>query len=56
VENANGRGQDGLVIFIADLRRLNITTLNYDPQKNGGGGETITLWLSMYDEISTEVW
>ena len=35
--------RDGLVILIADLHRLNITTLALDPEKNGSGGETLAL-------------
>ena len=34
--------RDGLVIVIADLHRLNITTLNLDPEKESGG-EQISL-------------
>ena len=35
--------RDGLVILIADLHRLNITTLTRDPEKDGSGGETLAL-------------
>ena len=35
--------RDGLVILIADLHRLNITTLTRDPEKNGSGGEKLAL-------------
>jgi hypothetical protein len=35
--------RDGLVILIADLHRLNITTLTRDPEKDGSGGETFAL-------------
>jgi len=29
----------GLVILIADLHRLNITKLTYDPEKSAGGAK-----------------
>jgi hypothetical protein len=35
--------RDGLVVLIADLHRLNITTLSLDPEKDGTGGENIQL-------------
>ena len=35
--------RDGLVILIADLHRLNLTTLTRDPEKNGTGGEPLEL-------------
>lgn len=35
--------RDGLVILIADLHRLEIGTLSLDPDKDGTGGEQITL-------------
>jgi len=35
--------RDGLIILIADLHRLNISTLTCDPEKNSSGGETLTL-------------
>ena len=34
---------DGLVILIADLPRLQISSLVLDPEKNGGGGEQFAL-------------
>jgi hypothetical protein len=35
--------RDGLVVLIADLHRLNITTLKLDPEKDGTGGEQLSL-------------
>ena len=35
--------RNGLVTVIADLHGLNIKTLTYDPEKNGGSGEPISL-------------
>jgi len=35
--------RDGLVVLIADLQRLNIARLSYDPEKDGTGGEQISL-------------
>lgn len=33
--------RDSLVILIADLHRLNITTLTRDPEMDGSGGENL---------------
>lgn len=35
--------RDGLVILIADLHRLNITSLTLDPEKDATGGEKVAL-------------
>jgi len=35
--------RDGLVILIADLHRLQIETLTFDPEKDGSGGEPLAL-------------
>jgi hypothetical protein len=35
--------RDGLVILIADLHRLQITSLVLDPEKDGTGGEPVPL-------------
>jgi hypothetical protein len=35
--------RDGLVILIADLHRLEIGTLNLDPDNDGAGGEPLAL-------------
>ena len=35
--------RDGLVVLIADLHRLEVTTLSLDPEKDGTGGEQVPL-------------
>jgi hypothetical protein len=35
--------REGLVILIADLHRLNVSSLLLDPENDGTGGEQITL-------------
>jgi hypothetical protein len=35
--------RDGLVILIADLHRLEISKLNFDPDAQGNGGESFSL-------------